>query len=112
MSDDERRRAKRYTLWVPIQMEQGPDVQVLAVSRNISGTGVLVIAGAKLEVGAKLSLTLSVPSEDDRALTGTIVRVEPNEEDPEGLWRHRLAIQFDTPVPELEAAFERLEKRE
>ena len=112
MSEDERRIAQRYVLWIPIQIEQGADLRVLAVSRNISGTGVLVIAGAALEVGSKIDLTLSVPGRDDRSLTGEVVRAEPNDEDPDGLWRHRIAVRFDQPVPDLEATFERLEKRD
>lgn len=105
---DERRRAKRYVLWIPVQLSSGPDVQMLAVSRNISWSGALMIAGASLDVGERVSLTLQVPGEDDRELPGEIVRVEPNEEDPEGLWRYRLAVRFDEEVPELEPAFERL----
>ena len=107
---DERRIAKRRDLWVPIQMQQA-DIQVLAVSKNISESGVLVIAGATLEVGSRVDLTLSVPGEDEHRLTGEIVRVEVNEADPVGLWRHGLAIKFDEAVPELEEAFERLEKK-
>lgn len=111
MSDDERRTAKRYALWIPIQMKQGEDVRMLAVSRNISGSGVLVIAGASLGIGETVHLTLSVPGEADRELDGEIVRVEPNEDDPDGLWRHRIAVRFAQEVPELEAAFERLESK-
>ena len=39
------------------------------------------------------------------------MRVEVNEEDPDGLWRYRLAIRFDEEVPELEPVLERLEER-
>lgn len=106
--DDERRVAKRHGLWIPVQLSSGPDIQMLAVSKNISWSGALVVAGADLEVGSRVTLTLQVPGEDDRQLDGEIVRVEVNEEDPDGLWRFRLAIHFDQAVPELEPAFERL----
>ncbi|HJL18086.1 MAG TPA: PilZ domain-containing protein [Sandaracinaceae bacterium LLY-WYZ-13_1] len=107
---EERREAKRYVLWIPVQVSSGEDVpQMLAVSRNISWSGALMIAGASLELGRRVTLELQVPGEDARELEGEIVRVEPNEEDPEGLWRYRLAVRFDAPVPELEPAFERLE---
>ena len=106
--DDERRVAKRHGLWIPIQLTSGPDIRMLAVSQNISWSGALVVAGADLEIGSRVSLTLQVPGEDERQLGGEIVRVEVNEEDPDGLWRFRLAIQFDESVPELEPAFERL----
>ncbi len=108
---DERRRAKRHTLWVPIHVQAGEDVQMLAVSRNISWNGVLVIVGASLDVGEHVQLTLQVPGTEDRQVGGEIVRSEVNEEDPEGLWRHRLAIRFDEDVPDLEPILERLEAK-
>ena len=98
-------------LWIPIQMQQGDEIQVLAVSRDISWSGALVIAGATFEVGETVDLTVSVPGGEDTQLRGEIVRAEPNEEDPDGLWRYRLAIRFDQDVPELEEAFERLEQK-
>jgi len=107
---DERRVSARHTLWVPIEIKQGEEIQMLAVSRNISETGVLVIVGAKLEVGGRVDLKLQVPGQSDEKLAGEIVRVEVNEDDPDGLWRYRLAIHFDTPVPQLVPAFERLEQ--
>ncbi len=107
---DERRESKRHTLWVPIEVRQGQEIQMLAVSRNISASGVLVVVGATLEVGGRVELKLQVPGEDDEELSGEIVRVEVNAEDPDGLWRYQLAIRFDQPVPQLIPAFERLEK--
>ena len=106
---EERRTAKRHALWIPIQMEQGPEIQVLAVSRDISVKGALVIAGAQLEPGSRVEMTVSVPGGDDQQVGGVIVRVEPNQEDPDGLWRYRLAIDFDRALPQLEEAFQRLE---
>ncbi|HBQ13921.1 MAG TPA: hypothetical protein DEF51_23260 [Myxococcales bacterium] len=106
---DERRQARRYALWIPVQVQAGDDVQMLAVSKNISWGGVLVIAGASLEAGERVHMTLQVPGEDARELAGEIIRVEPNEEDPDGLWRYRLAVRFDETVSDLEPAFERLE---
>ena len=108
---DERRAGKRHALWVPIEVQQGSDVYMLAVSRNISLSGALVIVGASLDVGERVELRIQIPGGDDRELGGEIVRVEVNEEDPDGLWRYRLAIRFDELVEDLEPAFERLEKK-
>jgi hypothetical protein len=109
---DERRVARRYVLWLPVQVEAGTETRMLAVSRNISWSGALMIAGANLSVGERVSLTLQMPGvAEDRQLTGEIVRVEPNEEDPDGLWRFRLAVRFDEPVEDLEPAFEKLESK-
>lgn len=109
---EERRAARRYVLWIPVQVQNGPEVQMLAVSRNISWSGALMIAGASLELGEKVHLTLQMPgSADERRLDGEIVRVEENEEDPDGLWRYRIAVRFEQPVPDLEPAFEQLEAK-
>jgi hypothetical protein len=109
---EERRGAKRYVLWIPVQLTSGTEVQMLAVSRNISFSGALVIAGASLELGQKVELTLTVPGgPGEKKLIGEIVRVETNEDDPEGLWRYRLAVKFAEEVPELESAFESLEHK-
>lgn len=109
--EDERRTAKRYVLWIPLQLEAGPD-KMLAVSRNISFSGALMIAGASLEVGEKVSVRVQIPNTTvDRNVTGEIVRVESNTEDPDGLWRYRIAVKFDEDVPELEPAFEELAEK-
>ena len=84
---------------------------MLAVTRNISWSGVLMVVGANLEAGERVELTLQIPGAEARKLPGVIVRAEVNEEDPDGLWKYRLAIQFDDPVHDLEEAFERLETR-
>jgi hypothetical protein len=110
--NEERRGARRYVLWIPVQVKSGPDIQLLAVSRNVSGSGALLIAGASLDVGGRVELTLSVPgAPEDRQLGGEIVRVETNEDDPDGLWRYRLAVRFDDEVPELVPHFEALEAK-
>jgi hypothetical protein len=109
---DERRTAKRYVLWIPLQLESGPETKMLAVSRNISWSGALMIAGASLDIGEKVTLRVQVPGTDvDKTVAGEIVRVEANEEDPDGLWRYRIAVKFDEDVPELEPAFEKLAEK-
>ena len=108
----ERRAARRYALWIPVQLASGPEVRMLAVSRNISWSGALMIAGASVEVGEEVDLTLQLPgSAEERNLKGEVIRVEANDEDPDGLWRYRLAVRFAEPVPDLEPAFEALEAK-
>ncbi len=109
---DERRGARRYVLWIPVQLKSGPDVQMLAVSRNVSGSGALLIVGASLELGERVELSLQLPgSAEERRLGGEIVRVETNEDDPDGLWRYRIAVRFDDEVSDLEPMFEALEAK-
>jgi len=98
------RRSPRYTVWLPVRiadLEEG-----MAVSHNVSGRGILLVTATTLDVGAQVSIVVQFPPEgsSERKVTGRVVRVEPNKDDPEGIWPHRLAVEFDEAVPELEKA--------
>lgn len=104
---DERRRATRFVIWFPMQMTNDGE-SILAISRDVSEVGVLLVAAAAPEVGSTVTLTMQLPGDDagQRDLTGTIVRVEPNEQDAEGLWRHRVAVALESQVEGLESLLE------
>lgn len=75
----------------------------LAMSRNVSATGVLAATAKILAVGQPVSVRFTVaPGMEPLKIQGTIVRVELNVEDRSGLWPHRVAVEFDEEVPELE----------
>lgn len=91
-------------------MEAEGDV-VMSISRDVSASGVLVVAAAELKVGSSVEVTLAVPNEGtERVIKGTIVRVEPNAADAEGLWRHKVAVAFEENVEQLEGVLEELER--
>jgi hypothetical protein len=77
----------------------------LAVSRNISRTGLLMATATKLEPGGTVTLTFKMEPIGPREHTveGTIVRFEANEQDPDGLWPYMVAVEFVEPDPRLEA---------
>jgi hypothetical protein len=92
---------------------EGEEIDGVAVSRNISTTGVLMVSAAALEVGATVKVVFQLPGDDEeRVLESQIIRVEENDEDPAGLWPHRVALQFDKSVTELEPLLEEVAKRE
>ena len=71
-----------------------------AISFDVSATGLLLAAAGKLDVGTHVTLKFTVTaSDEERQVTGKVVRVEPHDEAP---WKHRMAIEFDEPHPELE----------
>lgn len=76
------------------------------MSHNVSGRGMLLVTATTLEVGAHVGIVVQFPTEGtpEKKLSGRVVRVEPNGDDPEGLWPHRMAVEFDEPVAELEKA--------
>ena len=106
---DERRSGQRYTVWIPVEVIEGID-RSLAVSRDLSEGGLLVVSATSYTPGTAVTVELKLPSEVGTAITrrGHIVRTEANSEDPDGIWRHRLAVAFDQPVPELEAVLKKL----
>lgn len=102
------RKAQRYTVWLPVRI---PELEAgMAVSHNVSGRGMLVVTATTLEVGANVHVVVNLPPEgvEERELTGKVVRVEANEEDPEGLWPHRVAVEFDEPSAEIERTLTQL----
>jgi hypothetical protein len=103
VSSDDRRGGERHLAWFPIRIE-GEDIgEGIAIAKNVSTGGLLIASPQKLIVGApvKLSLHLDPKSDQAREVTGTVVRMEVNDADPEGLWPHRLGVEFDDPDPEL-----------
>ncbi|MFI5305707.1 MAG: PilZ domain-containing protein [Polyangiales bacterium] len=99
---EQRRSHGRYQIWFPVRVT-GSDVDGIAVNRNISATGMLVGLSTRLEVGAAVELRFSVPAatEPERILRGKVVRIEPNTEDPDGMFPYRMAVAFDDPDPAL-----------
>jgi hypothetical protein len=104
----ERREHKRLSFWLPVlidQIEGG-----FAVSHNASDGGLLLVCARELEVGTHIDIAFRVPPDGpvEVRVAATVVRITPNDEDPEGLWPYKLAVRFEQPVPELEALLERL----
>ncbi len=101
----ERRRSERTQLYFPVQLDAEQLRVRLAVSKDISSKGCLLSTQHHLMPGSRVGVTFRVPGETtDRRVEGTIVRVEPNIDDPRGLWPLRVAVEFDQEVPDLEDA--------
>ena len=83
----------------------------VAVSHNVSRRGLLMVTASTVEIGASIAVTFRIPPDapEERTVLGRVIRVERNEVDPLGLWPHRMAIQFDDAVPELEPLLEEAE---
>jgi PilZ domain len=96
-----RRDNERYQVWIPVKVDALREG--LAITRDASSGGVLMLTASTLEPGATLEIVLKMPDDPvPRRVTGRVVRVEPNADDPHGLWPHRMAVEFDEDIPELE----------
>jgi hypothetical protein len=91
----------RYRLWFPVQIQAGQTPKV-AMNHNIGAGGMLMALASELTIGEPLVVTFRLPPGDvEHSLRGHILRIEPNSEDPEGGWPHRVAVAFDEFSPEL-----------
>jgi hypothetical protein len=101
----DKRRHERYTLWFPVNVTTDDAKQTLAVAKDASQSGIAISSPLGLEKGARVSLVFRVPPDGgtEQTLTGTVARLEPNPDDPHGMWPFRIGIEFDDPRPELES---------
>ena len=96
-----RRTNERFQVWLPVKVDALKEG--LAVTHDASSRGVLMVTASKLEPGSTVEIAVKLPEDPElRHVTGRVVRVEENPEDPHGLWPHRLAVEFDEPQPDLE----------
>ena len=66
------------------------------MNHNIGAGGMMMVLGSDLSVGESVRVTFRLPPGDvEHQLRGTVLRIEPNTEDPEGSWPMRVAVQFD-----------------
>lgn len=100
----EHRKFKRYQLWLPVQYNAGEVEGGLAINRDIGQGGLLMAVTADLTVGQAVEVKIQLPpgGGEEILLSGKIGRVEDNPDDPDGAWRHRVAVIFDELKPELE----------
>lgn len=107
----ERREHRRRRFWLPVQIDGLPTG--FAVSHDASGNGLLLVCGTTLDVGTTVRLTFRLPpgGPDELGVSATVVRIAPNDEDPDGLWPYKMAVRFDAPVGELEAFLGELTSR-
>lgn len=107
----ERRERKRSHFWLPVQVDGLPTG--IAVGHDASENGLMLVCSATLPVGTSVRLAFPLPpgGSDEVTASATVVRVGPNDEDPDGLWPHKMAVRFDAPVEKLEAYLMELARR-
>ncbi len=86
----------------------------MALIRDLSVSGALLLTRQRLEVGEeiRLSLYLSEDTAQARAAAGHVLRVEPRTADRSEVWHHTVAVQFTEPLTDCEAEIKDLETRQ
>lgn len=97
---ENRREHARHSVWFPIAV-RSPDGEGIAISYDVSTGGLLMACPGRLEAGAEVSVTFRVrEGAPERSAQGRVVRIEENQ--PHGAWRWRIAVEFDTPMDDVE----------
>jgi hypothetical protein len=108
---NEKRSHERYTLWFPVTVDRDSS-KVWAVCRDASAGGILVTGSAELRVGEVVTLSFRVSAEEqERRLSGRIVRVERSDDNPRSVWPYKIAIEFLQPDATLQSNFARTSSR-
>lgn len=77
------------------------------MTHNTSASGMLVAVASQLTVGEPVVLHFRLPPNGvEHRLTGRVLRIEPNAQDPEGTWPFRAAIAFDEVAEQLQPLLE------
>jgi hypothetical protein len=92
---EDRRASPRHEAYISAALETSKGRTTIAITRDVSTTGLLILTRATLVVGETVKLTAAL-GDAPRTLSGKVVRVEPLE--PHELWRHKVAIAIDDPA--------------
>lgn len=105
LSAVQNREQARYQVWFPVQLESGKHAHAIQIvmAHNSSVGGMLVAVNHNaIDVGEAVVLSFQLPTSPvEHRLHGHVLRIEPNDCDPEGPWPQRIAIAFDQPYPQL-----------
>ncbi|TMQ24562.1 MAG: PilZ domain-containing protein [Deltaproteobacteria bacterium] len=95
---EDRRAAPRQAAFISASLETSQGRSAIAITRDISTRGLLLLTRPALQVGELVKLTVALGA-TQHTLSGKVVRVEAME--PHELWRHKVAIAVDESDPAL-----------
>lgn len=107
-----KRQSERRAVWVPVELRDGLGGRMLAVSDDVSEGGVRLVSPAKAEVGVTVELALHLPHGARHTVTGRVVRIEANADDPDGHFPHRIAVAFTERIEGLDGVLTEVEDLE
>ena len=99
----ERRNYVRYVLWFPVTLltSSGP---IGAICRDVSPGGMLLSCGSVVPTDSITTcrFRLSLDATEEFVVRGHVLRADRNQDDLELVFPFRIAIEFDTPRPDIE----------
>jgi hypothetical protein len=97
---EDRRASPRHEAYVSAALETSQGQSTIAITRDISAGGLLILTRLPLEIGEAVKLTAAL-GESQHTLSGKVVRQEGLE--PHELWRYKAALSVDAADPALAA---------
>lgn len=108
----DRRTASRHLACFPAYVGSDEEGQNIALIRDISVSGALLLTRDQLDVGDEIALSMYVSS-DAKApaheISAKVVRVEERKPEQSDVWPHSAAVSFDEELDHLEDEFKGLE---
>jgi|SRR6185437_9642232 len=111
---EERRSGERHLACFPAHIVRSGGSTRMALIRDLSVTGALLLTRADLRVGEPIRLSLYLSEDATEALpaSGHVVRFELRDAELAEVWHHTAAIHFDVPLREHEDAIKALAERQ
>jgi hypothetical protein len=109
---EERRRATRHLACFPAYVGTGDESTNIALIRDISVKGALLLTRERFDPGDAIELSMYVSGEADaspRSVPAKVVRFERRQPEQADLWLYSAAVEFDEPQQALEEELRRLE---
>lgn len=98
----DRRRAERHDVYIGAEIETESGKVRSAVTEDASTTGLLLLTRARLQPGQRVKLRIFLgPDKTPREASGRVVRNEPLDPEESSLWREKVAVALDEPVPDV-----------
>ncbi|HVJ90584.1 MAG TPA: PilZ domain-containing protein [Labilithrix sp.] len=94
---DDRRGTPRTAAVLAVGLESATKASRHGVTRDLSANGLLIVTPSHFEKGDRLKITLHAGTVFD--VVGKVTRVDENPISSPELWRYRVGVQLEEPLP-------------
>jgi hypothetical protein len=110
----ERRTDERHFACFPAHIQRPGGSTRMALIRDLSVSGALLLTRERLAVGAAVILNLYLTDDMDQArpVAARVVRVEALDGEKAEVWHHSAAVQFEEPLQDCEEAIKEIADRQ